>query len=239
MLLKRYVICLAVFVLAGNFTCLLAVPIGNSNEGREYLVAAQDVSKWSCGVYSRTQKRDVTSNRQQFSMELREVMAHVGYDFKRWFTTYAVAGQSQAEIGGGGYADAETELGVGMHFNILDLEILDPTLFEDKIRVNAGWQYSMSETEWAGRQTNLRELSASLMLSIVNDIEGNKLFLPNSIAIFAGPIYSDIQSSSINEKNKLGFAAGMEVFLSEKISLKCAIERFDATAYSTGINVRF
>jgi len=235
-----FVICLAVFVLAGNFTCLLAVPIGNSDEGREYLIASQDVSKWSCGVYSRAQNRDVTSNRRQLSMRLRKVIAHVGYDFERWFTTYAVAGQSQAGTsGGGGYADAGTELGMGMRFNILDLEILDPTLFEDKIRVNAGWQYSMSDTEWEGRQTNLHELSASLMLSIVNDIEGNKLFCPNSIALFAGPIYSDIHSSSINEKNKLGFAVGMEVFLSEKISLECAIEKFDADAYSAGINVHF
>lgn len=234
-----FVICPAVFLLVGNFTCLFAVPIGNSNEGREYLMAAQDVGQWSCGLYSMTQKRDVTSNGLQYHMKSRKVIAYVGYDFKCWFTTYAIAGQSGAQIGGTGYADAETELGVGMHFNILDLEVLDPTLFEDKVRVNGGWQYSVTETEWAGRQTNLRELSASLMLSIVNDIEGNKLFLPNSIALFAGPIYSDIHSSSLDEKNKFGFAAGIEVFLSEKISLKWAIERFDAAGYSAGINVRF
>lgn len=227
------------FLLAGNLSPLLAVPIGSSNAGREYLLAAEPLGKWSCGVYSKARKRDVTTGGLSLPMKSRKTMGYVGYDFKRWFTTYATAGSSETMIGGSGYADGESEYGVGMLFNILDHEILDPTLFEDKIRINAGWQYTSSGTKYAGATRKWHELFASLTVSLVNDVEGSKFYLPNSIAIFAGPIYSDIQSSSIDEKDAFGLITGLEVFYSEKISIDWAIERFESSAYTVGINIRF
>jgi len=81
--------------------------------------------------------------------------------------------------------------------------------------------------------------SASLTFSIVNDLEGNKFYYPNSIALYAGPVLSDLQGSDFNEKNVLGFAVGLEVFLTESISLDAGIKQFEHTGYSGGLHLRF
>lgn len=236
-----FCVCLIVSLLAGDFTAVFAVPLGSSNMGREYLVGAGSPYKWSFGAYVETRERDVAIDRLSslMSMKSSKIMGYVGYDFLSWFTTYFTAGQHRARIGSSGYADGELECGMGMHFNLLDQEILDPTLFEDKIRINADWQYTTSKTEYGSEVKKWRELFLALTISIVNDIEGNKLYLPNSVAVFWGPLYSDIQGGSINEKDKIGFTAGLEVFFTEKISLNLAIESFDEVTHIGGINVRF
>ena len=233
------VILVAVLVLEG--TCLLipALPIAGSNTGREYLMGVSDLGNWSCGIYSRMLDRDIDIRGIDSLMKSKSIIGYVGYDFVRWFTTYVLAGQNESEFGNMGYGDDEFEYGFGMYFNLLDQDILDPTLFEDKIRINAGWQYSESKTESGGSDVEWSEICASLTLSIVNDLDGNKRYVPNSIALFAGPVYSDIDSSIINEKDVFGYTAGIQVFYTEKVSFDIGVEKFESDTYVGGVNVRF
>lgn len=236
----KVLIYVVVFLVAGKFSPLFAVPIGDSNLGRKYLVTAEDLGNWCCGLYSSSRDRDVQSGGKTLPMKSHTMAGYVGYSYKPWFITYVVIGNSKTKIGFSGHPNSESEYGFGMLFNILDHDILDPTLFEDRIRINAGWQYSASKTQWgAGNKTKWRELSASLTVSIVNDIVGDKRYYPMSIALFAGPIYSDIMSSSIDEKEKFGFTAGLEVFYTQRVSFYCGIENFGDDAFMGGVNVRF
>ena len=68
---------------------------------------------------------------------------------------------------------------------------------------------------------------------------GNKFFNPNSIAIYGGPMFSYIQSDDIEADKEFGFMAGVEVFVSESISLDAGIRQFDGTGFEGGIHIRF
>jgi len=235
------VICVAVLVLEGTCSLVPALPVAGSNTGREYLMGVSDLGNWSCGIYSRMLERDIDflGIDSLMNMKSKSIIGYVGYDLVRWLTTYVLAGQNESEFGNTGYGDGELEYGIGMYFNLLDHDILDPTLFEDKIRINAGCQYSESKTESVGSNVEWSEVCASLTLSIVNDLDGSKRYVPNSIALFAGPVYSDIDSSTINERDVFGYTAGIQVFYTEKVSFDIGVENFENDTYVSGVNVRF
>lgn len=236
---RIFIISVVVLLVAGSFSTLLAVPIGSSNLGREYYTGVSDLDQWSCGFYYNLRDRHIRAAGQQYLMKSRKLAGYVGYDFKPWFTTYGMLGSNETEIEPTVTSGASSEYGFGMIFNLLDQEILAPTLFEDRIRVNAALQYTKTKAVWVGRSTKWRELFASLIISIVNDLDGNRLYLPISISLFGGPIYSNMTSSSFNESDSLGFTAGLEVFFTDKVSFYVGTERFDSDAFMTGVNVRF
>lgn len=216
----------------------LAVFLGNSNYGKEYLVGVEDLSKWTAGLYYETVTRDVYYRYSTASpMELDRTMLYVGYDFIPWITTYITAGSCDTEIDNTAPYRDDLSYGFGMHFNLLDHDILDPTLFENSIRINAAWEYTMNNADFPNTG-NWRELQLSLTLSIVNDIEGNSLYLPNAIAIYAKPILSDIQFGDMNEEEKMGFGAGLEVFYSERVSFHFGMLSFGSNSATAGLHIR-
>jgi len=174
-------------------------------------------------------------------MKSSRYAAYVGYDMVRWLTTYAVFGQSKTRLDDFEYGSSKALYGLGIRFNLLEQEILDPTLFEDTIRVHGSVQYVATGGEFLREEMNWRELDAALILSIVNEVEGNKDYLPFAIAVFVGPLYSNITSNDDlqEEGDTLGIIGGLEVFYTQRVSFDVGVESFDATGYFGGINVRF
>ena len=138
-----------------------------------------------------------------------------------------------------GEGDAEFEYGAGLRLNILDHEIPDPTLFENRLRITAGAQYTWTQADQDLYPWKWEELVADLTVSIVNDIEGNALYLPNSIALYVGPVLSIIRSDTIKADDKFGYSAGVEVYFTECVSFDLGIQKLDDTGYVGGLHIRF
>jgi len=110
----------------------------------------------------------------------------------------------------------------------------------NNIRLNFGLQYTRSQVEWdLGTVAKWDELYSSLTFSIVNDLEGNIIMRPNSIALYFGAVYSDIASSSFKGSGQAGFTVGLQVFMTEKTSLQLGMENLEKSGYTAGVHFRF
>jgi opacity protein-like surface antigen len=245
-----------------TFTCLLfallvsllpsvtAGPISGSNENYDYLMGGSDFSKFSIGVYSK--KRALLVGAEpgftEYEMTMKKTTAHIGYDILRWATVYALGGVADTRLDTGYYPAGyhqdyngdEVELGAGVMFNLIDHDIADPSLIEDRIRVNASFEYTSCKSTWryATATVDWTELFASLTVSIVNQIHGNRQYWPNSIGFFAGPIFSHIESSSLEHDGDSGFMAGMSIVYSENLTFDFGFERLESEGYVVGVNIR-
>jgi opacity protein-like surface antigen len=218
----------------------VAQPMGSTDSPRDYLVPTAELGKWSAGIVGRTRERDVTVNDSPFAQTLKRsrAMAYLGYRPITWLTTYGAVGASWTKLNDGDYGDMEVEGAFGLHANLLYHDVMSPTLLEDHVRVDLGCEYGFARTETAFDDLEWNELSASLLLSIVNDVEGNKFFNPESIALFVGPILSDL-SGDLDEDETLGFTVGLDVYMTERVALSVGLERFDAESLVVGLNVNF
>lgn len=214
---------------------LFASPIGNISAGRKYYVAARNLDQWSAGAYVKSGSREI----RQGDIDTTKAVMYVGYDFLPWVTTYAKGGMNNTTIGTAQDDDYNMELGFGMRFNLLHHEILDPTLFEDRIMVNASWEFSSTQARRGFRDQDFRELQASVTLSIVNDVVGSKLFLPHSIGLFFGPTYSMVNTSGVDTRSDLGLLVGLEVFYTKRVSFHFSLEQIGSgsTAGLAGVHV--
>ena len=246
------VCCVATLVSLGSATHVSAVPMGGSNMELEHAIGTADAKKWSCGVYTVDRQRNIDMDGDTQTMESKKTMGYLGYSFSlygwpRWFDTYVCAGTDKSRIGvnryfGGNndYGDDRFEGGVGMNFHLIDQEIADPTLFEDKLRLRGGWQLTRSSSNSGDTDTSWDELFLHLTLSVVNDLDSNKLYLPNSIALYFGPIMSILfNTDGIERESAFGYTAGVEIYYTEDISLDVAIEDMDHTDVTAGVHLRF
>jgi hypothetical protein len=241
--------CAVATITLGSFAVSFAAPVPtDSNSGKDYFLSVPDLNAWSCGVSFESMDRklrvpDIYRRTPQDKYRGVKSLGFVGYDFEPWFEGYLTAGLSTTKInkqlsdGNNGPA-----YGLGVHFNIIDKDIPDPTLWDDKIRVTAGAQYlGFNGTDpYTGKTVQLGELSGSIIVSVVNDLQGSKEFLPNSIGVFGGLIYSDLTNAkNVMADSTVGFIAGLESYYTESVSFVFAVEQIGGSGYLAGINVRF
>jgi hypothetical protein len=222
---------------------LAAGPRQPGNFGRDYVLNAQALSRWSLGGYFTTRDRDVlvTGRRVPTDMKNTAIMGYVGAEILPFLSAFVGLGESRTKFKPESHDDTGLCVAFGLQGNLLDHEIEDPALLEDRLRVNAELEYYFKEAEWRGRDLEWEELAASITLSIVNDIQGNKLYLPESLAVFGGPAYLDIQGSDVREASgdSFGYTLGLDIFYSKRISFFSRVEVFEETGYAGGVNVDF
>lgn len=234
-------------ILACSLACSLlvlgsvawAVPVGNSNLGTDYLIGGGTPGFLSAGVFGGQTKRDIQNGLLAMQLDSMEALAYVGLDVLPWFTVYGAAGMAEHKLDMSERADAEPEYEVGVSLNIYDQEVMDPTLFEDRIRINASAGVGFSQARWCCQDVSWREFMASVTLSVVNDCHGNKRFVPESIALYVGPAYSDLDSDDLDEDEQIGLVGGLEVFMTESTSFDLGVRHFDGTGFTGGLHVRF
>jgi len=215
-----------------------ALPGGYDDNGRNYLEGSSDLSSWSMGLYMAGRDRAILIDDVPYHMETGEMMGYVGYDITPRFTFYATGGSTRHSVRHPRVVTSSGMFGVGFKVNLLDHEIMDPTLLEDQIRLNLELQYSASSLEWYGEAKDYGEVSGSLTLGLVNDTMGNILYLPNGIGIFAGLVYSDYVTGDIDGESPAGYTAGLEIYYTEKVTIEVRVEVFDDPKYSAGIHLR-
>ena len=220
---------------------LCAMPLGSS-EPSDYLIKGQDLSRLTMGVYVAQSDRQISWDDSGITqvIESDRVQAYLGYDVLDWLTCYAIGGANESKIEGiQGGGNSETELGLGFRVNLLNHFIREPTAIEDVIRMNMGVEYVRSSFDNGFASSDWSELSVALTMAIVNAIEGNKYFWPESIAIYAGPIYSAINGDEFETDDDVGLIAGLEFFLTDTCTLDFQVKYFEETSIAGGVNFRF
>ena len=236
---------LTVILVSGSFTVATALPVGNSNIEREYLTGVDDLSTWSCGLRYTKRSRDIVSRGNKLSFESNRPYLYIGYQLTHWYSAYGFIGSSETSAGAYPSSDGGADFGGGFTVNLLDTGIPSRLLLEDRLRITTSIQYASRSADWAAANANWFEISGSLLFHLVNDVEGNKLFHPDSIAIYVGPIFEElhgVNASGINRFNEdsvFGLAAGLEIFLSDIVSVDFGVESFGSTGFNGGINIRF
>ncbi len=247
------IFCIAVCLLMGKASTVVASPIIGSNENYEFLLGGSDLSKFSIGAYARERNLKVrpapTAGMVDYSMKMQKILGFIGYDIVRWGTIYGIFGSTDTRLDSGEnipfrhemYNGGESEYGAGFLINLIDHDIADSTLMEDRIRVTAGVEYTSCSTFWnlAGAEVRWKELYASLRVSLINQLHGYKEFWPNAISVYAGPAYSAIDSSSLDAGGDAGFIGGMEIYYSDRVSFDIGVEQLDAMGYNLGFTIKF
>jgi hypothetical protein len=243
--MKKTILSLIVVILSAG--SLMAGPRTSSNTGLKYLAAADDAGRWSVGAYYDVYNRNVTLKDTDFDTTLKSqrAMAYAGYDLNSWITAHIDAGTGETDLGDTGYGDSAMQYGVGMNMNLINHEVADTTLMEDRFTLNADWDLSFSKTEnLAGDDVKWGIFNASLTAGIVNDIDGyNTFYTPDSIALFAGPVFSSIIGSDLESSgggfDQAGICAGAEIFYTTSVSFNLRYTYIDDSDICGGVNVRF
>jgi hypothetical protein len=239
---KIFINTLVVVTLISVFnTKTMASPIGNSNMGREYLVNSDPLEHWSIGVFGGAGKRGVDLDKGgEATLDITRGMVYLGYDALSWLTPYAALGVTDSSLGGA-TSDSSTKFayGAGVNLKLLNQEIMDPNLMIDILRINADVYYNGSETETFGKTVKWGEFTSSLTLGLINDTRENKEYFPESIGIYAGPIYSYYVSSDFDAQSTIGLLAGLDIFFTKRTSFDISVQLFDETTVNGSLNIRF
>ena len=239
--MKKTLITLFVGVLA--FTVLTgvkeaqAIPMGAAEHSGNYFLGDEDLGKWSIGAYYLDRERDITTLGHMHSMQTTKGMAYVGYEIFYGMSAFVTVGSTETQFEGRNRTDTHSEYGLGLQFNILDHQIPDPGLMEDRIRLNGSLQYTQSGADWVATEIDWEEFYASLTLGLVNDISGNKAFNMQNIGFFFGAVYSHLESSGIEEDSAFGYTAGVSIRFSEKVSFEMGVESLDQGAIFGGVHI--
>lgn len=230
----------AAFLLTGAAFNAQGAPVANSKQPREYLVSQKEHAKWSCGIFVSGRHREVSRNGFIYDFETGSFFGYLGYDIVPWLTLFGAAGATEAELSNGSTSDdSNAEFMAGFNANILDQSILDPLLMEDRFTVNASAYASVGSADFAHEDATWMEINAQLTASLINDLDGSKVFWPEAIAVFGGPVYSDFESDSFDEENTFGLTGGIEVFFTKRVSMNAGVESFEDSSYFSGVHVRF
>ena len=214
-----------------------AVPMGAARQPGDYFFGDQDLGRVMIGAYYLDRERQITTLGYLREMKVTKTMAYVGYEFLYGLCGFVTVGSTQTRFEYLRLTDSHSEYGFGLQLNILDHEIPDPTLVEDRIRVNATLQYTQSGADWIATEIDWEEIYGSLTVTFVNDIDGNKYFHCNSLAFFFGAVYSDLRSSGVDEESAFGYCAGFDIYFSEKVSFEFGTESIDDGSLFGGIHI--
>lgn len=239
---KSFIVCSVVFALITLNTLLAtAVPIGPSNDAMNYMLKTPDLSRVAAGIYYNQLKREMKLNRSVFSNEMTadRVTGYIGFDFLKWLNVYAIGGYTTAKMDNIPAGDGGMTFGAGVSVNVLNHFIREPVPMEDAFRINFGAQILSNEAEIGYDKIRWVETSAALTFAIVNHIDGNKDFSPESISLYAGPSVSIIDNNAFSSKTKGGAVGGIEIFFTDSCALDLRVEYYDSAALSAGINLRF
>lgn len=217
-----------IFSMFGANQATQAAPMGVAQHPGGYFLGDEDLGRWMMGVYYLDRERDIRTLGSLTSLQTVKKMGYVGFEIIYGMSGYVILGSTQTQFEGMHITDTHSEFGFGLQFNILDHEIPDPTLMEDRVRINATLQYTKCGADWIATEVDWEEIYGSITVSFINDIEGNKYFHLNSIGFFFGAIYSDLISSSVDEESSFGYCAGVDLFLTEKTSLEFGTETLDS-----------
>jgi hypothetical protein len=231
--MKKYTLTLVtVTVLSLVSSPAIAYPTGSALNEAEYIAWGKDLGKWSFGAYFKSANQ--LADRGGF-FESEAITEHnfvwLGYEVSRGVTPYLALGRGDFEFENFPVELDGTDIGIGVHFDLLDHDILDPFLMEDRIRIHGGILYLYNE--------DFQELSGALMLGLINDTDHTKLFGVHAIEIFGGILYSEVFGiDDVSTEDVFGFTAGVNIYLTLHAAIQASVDHFNSTEFSGGLSIR-
>ena len=218
-----------------------AAPIGHGNDAMDYLLKAPDLSRVGAGVYYSQSKRDIHLLGSAYTAEMTtdRLTGYVGIDLLKWMNVYAVGGMTSAKLNGSDEGDGGATFGAGVSVNLLNHFIREPVPLEDAFRINLGAQVLANEADLGSKTVRWVETSAALTFAVVNHVDGNKDYSPETIALYGGPALSLFENSDFSAETEGGAVGGIEIYFTDSCALDLRIEYFDHANLSAGINLRF
>ena len=229
----------ALLVILGVSLSAKGAPIaGNPNSGA-YLMPAPDLSRWSGGVYVHARVRNVNVGGVHLPLYSKRTAGYLGFDVLSWLTVYGTLVDGSHKVGYG-TTSGNNEYGGGVLLSLLNDEIFAPTVLEDVLRLNATIQYTEGDIFLFNKSVPFHEVYGALTLHIINEIDGNKLYWPDAIGLFIGPVYSTVKADNLREEQSAGFNLGLEFFFTDRITMNFGTEQIDAqNKYLYGLHIRF
>lgn len=199
--------------------------------GSGYLVSAQQLSWLSVGGSIDTQNRRLTRG-PGYTLERTRLRLQVGADATRWLSVYGFLGRLDDQYANFISDPARTEFGGGMQLRLLNHDIMMPHLSEDRLMLTSDLEYAIADE-------TRREMKGQLLVSLINDINSAVSFQPDAVGLYAGPVYSDLQGSGIDEKKRLGAMVGMQVFFTSHLMFYVGASEYDRTTLHGGFQYNF
>lgn len=205
-----------------------------------YLVAAEEPTPFHAGAFFRNHDRTINLDRGgTYKLNHDRAGGFVAYDVFRWLAVYGMAAYTWNGFDElGDRKDNSTVFGAGAWINILDTELIDGLALENRFRIDANAQFLLCDSEIFSEDIKYTEIYGSLTASLVNEIVGNKSMWPEAIGVFFGPVYTAWDSDDFEtEYDDMGFAVGLDVYLTRRAILSAAYEVYEKGENATGITV--
>jgi hypothetical protein len=232
-----------------------AMPVYESNQGREYLISYQGLDRWGAGVtytaYERAVRISAGSATIESTLDADRVGGYLSYHVLRAVDIYLTVGGSNIGLDDSKKESADSDYGVGLRLNFMDHILQDPILMEDKLRLSTTLQYSETKMgeAWGARKAAWREKYACVSLAVVNDVEGMVLFHPESIALNLSFVYHGLDGhvdypatrADIEADDKTYVTAGIEMFWTKRLSIEAftILSGGDTTGSGGALHMRF
>lgn len=221
-------------------TLLQAAPLGMAHSPEEYAISTEPLRPWSCGlIYERIDRELKNGTDATYTHQ----MAYIGYDILRWVRWYGAVGVIDSNFGYTSSDDNNGRYMTGLRFNLIDHEVADPGLMEDRVGLTASFDYASGDVAYPSRDetTTLEEMTASLHLSIVNEVMSDKRFSPESVTAYFGPVFSDLSSDhkNLDERDNVGYSIGMDFLYTPSVSVSIMFVKFEELGLSGGFHVSF
>ncbi len=216
----------ATTVVAAVCGTAIASPRAAEASGANFLIAAEDFEGFHLGTYYRWNSRE-TANHQDLSNDSFAVT--VGYNVLDWLSLYVLGGTADVNPPNA-FGDRGTAFlyGIGAWANLIDHDIISNLSCETRMRLTASAQVSAASPEIGNEDYDYTETFASLTLSIINDLVGNKNIWPESIGIFVGPVFNKYDCDKVKTVgDEIGFMMGLDVFVSDRVGLSAAYETYN------------
>ena len=175
----------------------------------------------------------------------RSYVAHVGFGVLPWLNVFGTVGQVEAKTEGD-YGDGEMRWSLGASANLFQYDIVDPEFLEGRLSFRAEAEMIRADFEADEQGGEWRELAAAATVNyeIFVDRVDTTDRVPYSLAIFAGPAYSNIDGEidgggDFESDTEWGLAFGADLFVSHNLSLGLHVERFNDYGYRAGFRYRF
>lgn len=205
-----------------------ATPRAAEGSGMHYAAAAQNLNAFHLGFFYRNHDRDIEVRGLRTELDVNKTGLFVAYDLSRWFSVYVLA--AYTEVGLADFPnddDQTTEFGGGAWVNLLDHDLTDGLLLENRLRLQALGQVTMADAEVGVYDLSYVEYYGTLTLSVVCEVIGKKEYWPEAIGLYVGPVYNNLDSDDFDaQDNNFGFAAGLDFYLTRKTTLSLGIEKY-------------
>lgn len=206
----------------------------------DFGVLGEDLSAWHLALYVGQSTRTMDNDRNfETEINMNRYNAVLGYDLTRSLTVYGLVGMLNADSDSWGDNDDTSSLfGVGAWANLIESDQMSLLTAVSTYRLTSGAEYSIANFDdfaWS-------QFDAFLTFEIVNELNECPFIMPETVAIFFGPIVSYIMSDDYETTsgNTVGMTVGVNMMVTDDTYMTLGADAFsdDSTVYGM-MGVRF